>query len=55
MKNPAYETELTKVFGLPMTCNCCDRTIFEDETDAIRNYPENGGYCPECESEQEIL
>ena len=47
MRTPAYENESTKSFGLMMTCNGCDRIIYDDEIDS-KLYTEQHGYCCEC-------
>ena len=50
MKTMLIDTALK----IPASCNGCDRIIYEDEMN-FDQYNDNGGYCPECIREQEIL
>lgn len=43
-RKPLKSKEFDYLF---LTCNCCDRIIYEDEL-TEEQHNENGGYCPEC-------
>ena len=45
-----YENAMCKAVGLICTCNACDRIIYEDEN-YLQQYIESGGYCRECNEE----
>ena len=47
---PAYENAIAHAAGLMMTCNGCDRIIYQDEHDEA-DYTAAGGYCKECRAE----
>lgn len=46
-----FENNRCRAVGLIMTCNNCDRIIFEDENWSVDDYRDNAGYCRECAGE----
>jgi len=47
-REPMYESDMCKSVGMFMSCNSCDRIIFEDENWTAEDYQDNAGYCREC-------
>jgi hypothetical protein len=49
-RQPAYENVMARSVGMMMSCNSCDRIIWEDEN-WIEGYQNSAGYCKECSEE----
>ncbi len=53
-REPLYENEICRDRKIPCSCNSCDRIIYEDEMKP-EEYTNNGGYCPECFDEVNLI